>query len=375
MKNITKTFLLFTTLIFTTFFVNSAHSQCDHTFTMIDSYGDGWNSAYVTVSVNGTQVADETLGSGLSSGTFSFQADTGDSIELSWRCDGWNCYTSEISYSITGGDGSVVNGSYGDTTATGACQAAAGVCSAPLSLSTTATTNDSATVTWADNTAGDGSDSFDLEYTDPDGLAVTVNDVISPYTITGLSTNTTYTFNVTSNCTSSSTTETSSDASFTTSPATLIVSSSCVDFESGSSLYAGLTDNTQSSASYSAAAAAGSSSYGIILQGGSSGANWTGFSTSTTETNAWIDNVLHQSSIDFEVDATSETAVMLTFDLKQTYTYGSTYSNFRVTVNGTQIGDNLRPTTQSSDEFVNQSYDLSAYAGTTFSLKLEYVDP
>ena len=48
------------------------------------------------------------------------------------------------------------------------------------------------------------------------------------------------------------------------------------------------------------------------------------------------------------------------------------YSNFRVTANGTQIGGTLNPTTAGADSFVNQYYDLSAYAGTSFDLKLEH---
>ena len=39
------------------FFTNSTFAQCDHTLTMMDSYGDGWNGASVDVSVNGAIVA------------------------------------------------------------------------------------------------------------------------------------------------------------------------------------------------------------------------------------------------------------------------------------------------------------------------------
>ena len=55
------------------------------------------------------------------------------------------------------------------------------------------------------------------------------------------------------------------------------------------------------------------------IVGGNSGTGWTGGSTSTTETQAWVDNVTHQSAVSMTVDATAETVVVLTFDLKQTY--------------------------------------------------------
>ena len=147
----------------------------------------------------------------------------------------------------------------------------------------------------------------------------------------------------------------------------------CFDFEAGIlGANAALSSDIHSGASLDAGAAAFSSDFGILLTGGNSADGWTGGSTSTTETQAWVDNVTHQSAVSMTVDATAETIVVLTFDLKQTYSYGATYSNFRVTVDGAQIGATLRPTTADSDPFVNQYYDLSAFAGTSFDLKLEH---
>ena len=214
MKKITQSFLIFTILFFATSFVNTANSQdCSHTFNMIDTYGDGWNGNAVTVNVNGNPVAvDQTIPSG-SSGSFTFNASTGDQITLTWTT---GSYTSEVEWNIVGGDGTttVGSGGHGSPGPFAAVCPAAGSCVAPSSLSTTSTTSDSATVTWVDNTPG-GADSFDIEYTDSTGTATTFTDVTSPYTITGLTSGTAYTFNVTSNCASGS--ETSSDASFETS--------------------------------------------------------------------------------------------------------------------------------------------------------------
>ena len=212
MKNFNKIFLLFTTLFFATSFVNTANSQaCSHTFNMIDTYCDGWNGNAVTVNVNGNPVAvDQTIASG-ASGSFAFDASTGDAITLSWT---QGSYPGEVEWNIVGGDASTVgSGDYGAAGPFTAACPAAGACVAPSSLSVTSTTSDSATVTWVDNTVG-GADSFDIEYTDSVGTATTDTGVTSPYTITGLTSGTAYTFNVTSNCASGS--ETSSDASFET---------------------------------------------------------------------------------------------------------------------------------------------------------------
>ena len=149
---------------------------------------------------------------------------------------------------------------------------------------------------------------------------------------------------------------------------------SCEDFETGSpGASTALNAAANASATVIAGAAANSSAYGVQLTGPDtfvSGA-WTGGSVSTTEAQAWGTNVTTHSNIAFNVDATAESVVILTFDLRQTYTFGPKYSWFRVTVNGTQIGASINPISN-TDPFVNQSYDLSAYAGTSFDLKLEH---
>ena len=149
---------------------------------------------------------------------------------------------------------------------------------------------------------------------------------------------------------------------------------SCEDFETGSpSITTSLNAASNASATVLASAAAGSSYYGVQLTGMdsfTSGA-WSGGSVSTTESQAWNTNTTCQSNVSFNVDATNESVVILTFDLRQTYTFGPAYSWFRVTVDGTQIGNSLNPTSN-TDPFVNHSYDLSAYAGTSFNLKLEH---
>jgi len=185
-------------------------------------------------------------------------------------------------------------------------------------------------------------------------------------TATGLSANTTYDAYVQNDCGSSWTGPTS----FTTSALTTTIPLT-EDFEGNSfGSYIQAASGDQSDI-FINTASANASTYGVQMEGKTS-SGWTGGSTSTTESQAWNDNASHISAMNITVDATAETVVMLEFDLKQTYSYGAKYSWFRVVVNGTQIGSSYNPASQNSDAFQTLSYDLSAYAGTTFNLSLQH---
>ncbi len=101
-------------------------------------------------------------------------------------------------------------------------------------------------------------------------------------------------------------------------------------------------------------------------------------------TNTWSINDFLSAKITFCVDATAWSAAYLRFSLKQTfgqagyeYILGDGYdysiaSNFRVLVNDvTQIGGTYNPTTANSDPFVSHFLDLSAYAGSKFTVTFE----
>ena len=70
-------------------------SQCHYVIDMQDSYGDGWNGASITVSVNGSAVATWGLSSG-SAGTDSLETLNGDVMDFSFTGGNWDCllYTS-----------------------------------------------------------------------------------------------------------------------------------------------------------------------------------------------------------------------------------------------------------------------------------------
>ena len=197
MKNFT---LLFSALLLTAFGWQ-ANAQCDHTFTVMDSYGDGWNGATVDLTVNGATVllgataADAGLTTG-STEDILFPASTGDAIALTNWVSG--SFDGEVSWEIKNGDAVVIaSGVYGGVPAvSGACSS----CPVPSAGTATNITSSSADLGW---TAGGTETMWDLEY----GVAPyvptgtpTVSGVTNPYNYSGLTANTTYEFYVRADC-------------------------------------------------------------------------------------------------------------------------------------------------------------------------------
>lgn len=98
--------------------------------------------------------------------------------------------------------------------------------------------------------------------------------------------------------------------------------------------------------------------------------------------NTWLINEFLSAKISFCVDATAWSEAFMHFDLKQTnggdlytmYLGAGDYtvaSNFRILVNGTQFGGTYNPVTTNADPFVTHYIDLSAYAGTKFTVTFE----
>lgn len=148
------------------------------------------------------------------------------------------------------------------------------------------------------------------------------------------------------------------------------------DFESGTSNDLQLSANERAKVTVDERAATPESTFGLHFQGGGSTSGWTGGPNNTTPEQAWITNYkFHGFAENCNVDATGIEGVTLTFDLKQTYTVGPTYSWFRVLVNGEPVQDvngieNFNPIT-ASDPFETKVFDLSAFGNTSFSITLQ----
>jgi hypothetical protein len=351
MKKITKLSLLLTTLFFATLFVNTANSQaCDHTFNMIDTYGDGWNGNSVSVFVNGQEVAtDQTFSSG-ASGVFTFDASTTDAITLTWT---QGSYPGEVEWNIVGGDDSVVgNGVFGATSGgAAACPPVAGACNAPNALTPLNLTSSSADLQWTDVNDAGISTSFDLAYTDSSGTTTTVPGVTSPYSLTGLSANALYTFNVTAICNSGSTT--SSDATFTT----LCDANSTFPYlESFETITTGQPDcwsleGTTTTASY----------------------HFSSFATGQTGRGMRFDSYLNSTNRTSELmtpvmDASALTTLELNFQFKN-----PTGGNFEVSVSsdGGSTYTSLETGLTAQTDWVSKNYVLTSYISSNMLVKFK----
>jgi len=149
------------------------------------------------------------------------------------------------------------------------------------------------------------------------------------------------------------------------------------DFEKDPSLYINLSSQARSDLSF--ADGIGNPGHALKFTGSWDWDGWTETNGQATSTNAWIDNLTHQTTATLYVDATNVTqGLILSFDLQQFYTWlwSPKTSWFRVMVNGTQIPDikgvsDFNPVTSGEDEFVNHIFDLSAFKGSAFTIKLE----
>ena len=201
-------------------------TQCTHTLTLNDSWGDGWNSAAINLSVNGVDEGDWTINSG-STGSVTFQASTGDVIVVSWLAGG--SYPSECSWFITDGNTGAVIGSeffYTDGTQslTGAC---AFVCSAPSALASSAVIGSSATISWTAISPAPGV-GYDYYYSTTNTAPTTTetgstpNNTTLTQSLTGLTPSTTYYYWVRSDCDGTDKSDWASGGSFTTSCAAVV---------------------------------------------------------------------------------------------------------------------------------------------------------
>jgi PKD repeat protein len=145
------------------------------------------------------------------------------------------------------------------------------------------------------------------------------------------------------------------------------------DFETGNSEHFNLYSNSKAFVRVNTRSA-NESSYGLHFTGSGSPAGWSGSPTGTTPHQAWNVNVDFQAFANVcNVDATDMSSVYLSFDLRQTYSFGPKFSWLRVLINDTiQVADMLgvldfNPATN-TDPFERKIFNLSQFAGTAFSV-------
>lgn len=149
-----------------------------------------------------------------------------------------------------------------------------------------------------------------------------------------------------------------------------------LDFEAGSPGAFHLSANTKATIRIHRRAAF-ESELGLQFSGGGTPTGWSGTPTGTTPTQAWVNNAdFHAFAHVCNVDATEFAGVHLFFDLRQTFSYGNKLSWFRVLINDSiQVSDSegifdFNPTTN-TDPFVRRHFDLTEFAGTTFSITFQ----
>ena len=95
MKNYYSNFILFIQFLFFGFTFQSFSAQCHYMLHMYDSYGDGWNGAYIEVTTNGIQTGSfDCAASYTLDSVFSF---TGASMDFIFHSGNWD---SEITFTI-----------------------------------------------------------------------------------------------------------------------------------------------------------------------------------------------------------------------------------------------------------------------------------
>ncbi|MCF8348435.1 MAG: carboxypeptidase-like regulatory domain-containing protein, partial [Bacteroidales bacterium] len=124
--------------------------------------------------------------------------------------------------------------------------------------------------------------------------------------------------------------------------------------------------------------AAHASSYGVMMEGnGATG--WTGGSTTTTYTQAFVTNATHIAELALEVQPDAGALGLLTmkFDMRQNYSFGWAYEFFRVLINGTPVADingdtYWTPATANSDPWQTLQFDMTAFQGlSSFDIAIQ----
>ena len=172
-------------------------NQCEYTFSLNDSYGDGWDGGYLLVKQNGILLAKLTITNGsLATETVSLCDNT--STELIWHESEFNY---ECSFTITDPFGTVLHTQTDPIEGllyTFSANCFAPTCPPPTSIAVTGIDMSNATVIW---TPGGDEANWNVEYKEATASTWTIVPVTTTsYTITGLSGATLYDVRVQAEC-------------------------------------------------------------------------------------------------------------------------------------------------------------------------------
>ena len=208
-------------LLFFFSITNTLYSQCHYLMYMYDSYGDGWNSAYLEVNMNGGFVGNFDCAQSFT--LDSVYSTTGAAMEFIWHSGNWD---SEISFTIMDPIGdtliNVISASDLDDldffthTSNSTCQSN-NPCLSPVFPNAGNITPNSADLLWQ---AGGNETSWNLEWGVSGftlGSGTLLNGLTSTnYSLSSLSNNTSYDFYVQANCSNSNLSSWSSPYTFNT---------------------------------------------------------------------------------------------------------------------------------------------------------------
>ena len=162
---------------------------------MFDSFGDGWNGAAVNILVNGTTVVTGATITGGADGTETFEAATGDTIELEWTSVG--SWPGEISWTMNDGGGALITS--GDSSTTNAGEANCPDCLPPTEITVSDITTEGANISW---TAADDISAWEYQVvlSGEDPAETGDQTTLNPINLTGYNSNTAYDVYVRSDC-------------------------------------------------------------------------------------------------------------------------------------------------------------------------------
>lgn len=229
-------------------------NQCTYSYTMSDSWGDGWNGASITVAENGHNIKVITLASG-SAGNGTIALCAGATITLSWT---EGAYDEECGFNLLDPSSvSVLSFAAGASPAAGQffSFSACPTCPAPSALTATGITLYTANLGWTSN----GSETlWNLQW-GPNGFTpgsgTMVNGLTATsYALSGLNMSTAYSFYVQADCGGGDLSSWSGPYNFNTACPTNITYPWFDDFENGIGCYTITGINTAETWYYDAAA-------------------------------------------------------------------------------------------------------------------------